>query len=236
MVWESSVDDKTLTFQLAGINNQNFIMRDTETGSWWQQVSGEAIQGTFKGKKLGEVYHDEVTFGVWKRENPNGRVLRPDATILSENKYESTNWEEEVGKMPVRINSNLEDVFEPRTIVLGVKINNSSKAYPLSALEKQTPILDSIGSTHIVLILADDKKSFRAFERNLDGRKLEFLRKPETKELFDAETGSVWDFSGKAVSGELAGKQLKKVFVLKDYWFDWKTYNPETKVYRLENR
>ncbi len=211
-------------------------MRDAETGSWWQQVSGEAIQGSFKGQKLTEVYHDEVSFGVWKPEHPTGRVLRPDEKLLAANKYESANWEDEVAKMPVRITAKIEETFEPRTLVVGIKINDKTKAYPFSALEKQSPIIDTIGGTDIVVLLAEDKKSVRAFERNIDGRKLEFLRKPDTNELVDAETGSVWDFSGKATNGELAGKQLKKVFVLKDYWFDWKTYNPNTLVYRLENR
>jgi hypothetical protein len=32
-VWTRQVDGITLTFRLAGINNQNFIMRDEETGS-----------------------------------------------------------------------------------------------------------------------------------------------------------------------------------------------------------
>ena len=27
-------------FVSPGINNQNFIMRDEQTGSWWQQVTG----------------------------------------------------------------------------------------------------------------------------------------------------------------------------------------------------
>ncbi len=212
-------------------------MRDAETGSWWQQVSGKAIQGAFKGQKLTEVYHDELTFGVWKREHPNGRVLKPDEKIRRENKYESANWETEVGKMPVRINNQqIEETFAPRTLIVGIKINDKSKAYPFSALEKQSPIIDSVGGTDILILLAEDRKSVRVFERKIDGRKLEFLRKPETNELVDAETGSVWDFSGKAIKGELAGKQLKKVFVLKDYWFDWKTYNPQTLVYQLGDR
>ncbi len=49
--------------------------------------------------------------------------------------------------------------------------------------------------------------------------------------LFDGETGSEWDFSGTARSGPLAGKQLEKVRALKEYWFDWKTYNPQTGLY-----
>jgi hypothetical protein len=211
-------------------------MRDSQTGSWWQQVSGEAIHGSYKGQKLVEVFHDEVTFGVWKREYPNGRVLRPDEKILAADKYEKATWEEEVGKMPVRINTKIEETFEPRTLIIGIKINDAAKAYPFSVLEKQSPIIDSVGGTDIFVLLDEDKKSVRAFERNVDGKKLEFLRKPESNELIDAETGSVWDFSGKAISGELAGKQLKKVFVLKDYWFDWKLYNPKTLVYNLGNR
>ena len=206
-------------------------MRDTQTGSWWQQISGEAIQGSFKGQKLVPVNFDEISFGIWKRENPNGRVLRPD-----NNKTESADWENQVGKMPVRINAKIEDTFEPRAIMIGIKIGETAKAYPFSALEKQSPIIDTVGGTNIVLLLADDKKSVRAFERTLEGRKLEFLRKTDTNELVDAETGSVWDFSGKAIKGELEGKQLIPVQIIKDYWFDWKTYNPNTLVYRLENR
>jgi hypothetical protein len=211
-------------------------MRDRQTGSWWQQVSGEAIQGSYKGKKLKDVFHDELTFGVWKQEHPNGRVLVPDEAILNSNKYESADWESQVDKMPVRISTQIDDSFEPRTLIAGLKVNNTAKAYPVSAIEKQSPILDIIDGKPIILLLAEDKKSIRAFERSVNGKTLEFLRKPETNELIDAETGSVWDFTGKAVSGELSGKQLTKVFVLKDYWFDWKIYNPSTLKYNLGNR
>jgi hypothetical protein len=78
----------------------------------------------------------------------------------------------------------------------------------------------------------------RAFERVVDGRKLEFFVKPNAAPLtlVDAETGSEWDFMGRAIGGALSGKQLKKVAVLNDYWFDWQTYNPKTLVYELGNR
>jgi Protein of unknown function (DUF3179) len=230
-VWQSVVNGQTLKFHLAGINNQNFIMRDEETGSWWQQISGEAIQGKLKGQRLENVAMDEVSFAVFKRENPNGRVLRPD-----ENKVESADWENEVGKMPVRISGDLDKTLEPRTLVVGVEAGGKSKAYPFSAIEKQSPILDTVGGKDIVIFLADDKKSVRAFERELDGKVLEFLVKPDTNEIVDAQTASVWDFSGIALSGELTGKQLKKITVLKDYWFDWKTYHADTQLYTLGSR
>lgn len=231
MVWQSVVNGQTLKFRLAGINNQNFIMRDEQTGSWWQQVSGEAIQGALKGQRLTAVDFDELSYGIWKRENPQGRVLRPEA-----GKIESADWETEVAKMPVRVSAIPDNALEPRALVVGVEINGKSKAYPFSAIEKQAPILDNVGGRDIVIILGEDKKSVRAFERELDGKTLEFFVKPDSGEIVDAETASVWDFSGKAVSGALAGKQLKKIAVLKDYWFDWKTYHPDTQLYRLGAR
>ena len=211
-------------------------MRDEETGSWWQQVSGEAIQGALKGAKLENVAMDELTFAVWKRENPNGRVLRPDAKILAANKYESADWESQVAKMPVRIGDKLDKTLEPRTLIVGVTVNNQSKAYPFSAVQKQSPILDSVGGSEIMILLGEDGKSVRTFERQIDGKTLEFFVKPDSSEIVDAETNSVWNFAGEAVSGELAGKQLKQVQVLKDYWFDWKNYNPETQLYALGSR
>jgi len=100
-VWESTVDGRVLHFHLAGINNQNFIMRDEETGSWWQQVSGKAIHGPLQGRQLKSVFHDEVSFEVWKREQPQGRVLKPDERIAASNQYDPADWEARVGRMRV---------------------------------------------------------------------------------------------------------------------------------------
>jgi len=232
-VWESEVDGKKLTFHLAGINNQNFIMRDDETGAWWQQVSGEAIHGPLKGKKLTQVYNDELTFALWKRENPQGRVLKPDDRVKQ--KYEAADWEEQYAKLRVVTPVDPNDKLSPRALIAGLAISGRSKAYPIPALEKQRLILDSIGVTPLFITLGDDNKSVRAFERTVDGRALEFFVKADTSpiQLTDAETATTWDFTGKAVSGPLAGKQLKKIVALKDYWFDWKIYHPDTKVYML---
>lgn len=118
---------------LAGINNQNFIMRDEETGSWWQQVTGEAIQGPLKGTKLKPVFHDELSFGVWKREQPAGRVLKPDLKVAS--KYEAENWGDEYARLPVVVPHKLGDKLKPRDLVLGIRINDASKAYPFADLQ-----------------------------------------------------------------------------------------------------
>ena len=213
-------------------------MRDEETGSWWQQVTGEAIQGPLKGQRLLPVFHDELTFGLWKREKPEGRVLRPNEQIAHAGKYVPANWEERMVKVPVATSVAIDKSLEPRTLVIGLTVNGVSKAYPLDALVKQSLILDNLGGVPIFIVLGDDKRSVRAFERSVDGRKLEFLLKPNTSTfaMVDAETGGEWDFTGKATGGQLSGRQLKEVSILNDYWFDWMTYNPKTLVYKLGDR
>ncbi|MBS1808929.1 MAG: DUF3179 domain-containing protein, partial [Acidobacteria bacterium] len=217
-MWESELDGKKLTFHLAGINNQNFIMRDEETGTWWQQVSGEAMHGPLKGRQLNGVFTDEVTFAVWKREHPNGRVLRPDERV-SKN-YEAANWEEEYEKLRVIVPVEANDKLKPRALLAGIVVNGKAVAYPMEVLRQQRLVINTIDTTPIFVALGDDNKSVRAFERTIDGRALEFFVKDN--QFVDAETGSTWDFSGKAISGALTGKELKKISVLKDYWFDWK--------------
>ena len=237
-MWESTVDGRVLHFHLAGINNQNFIMRDEETGTWWQQVSGKAIDGPLKGHQLKRVFHDEISFAIWKREAAQGRVLKPNDKITAINEYAPADWEARVGKMRVVDGSDVDKRLEPRTLVIGVTVAGKSKAYPFAALQKQSPIIDVIGSTPVVLVLGDDHRSVRAFDRTVDGRRLEFFQKMEqgsnaALQLVDVETNSTWNFEGRAIAGPLAGRELKKVFVLEDYWFDWRNYHPDTSIYNL---
>ncbi len=234
-MWEAKLEGQKLTFHLAGINNQNFIMRDEETGTWWQQVSGEALQGALKGRSLNGVFTDEITFAVWKREHPSGRVLRPDERVSQQ--YEAANWEEQYEKLRVVVPVEANDKLKPRALIAGIVVNGKAIAYPLEALQQQRLIINTIDTTPIFVVLGEDNKSVRAFDRRVDERTLEFFVKAPIGneatplQLIDVETGSTWDFSGKAFSGPMTGKQLSKIAVLKDYWFDWKLYHPATSVY-----
>ena len=231
-MWETEVNGRKLNFHLAGINNQNFIMRDEETGSWWQQVSGEAIQGSLKGARLKPVFHDELPFATWKREQSRGRVLRPDERVADS--YERADWEDHMVRAPVVTPSSPDDPLAPRELIIGIVLGQDSRAYPLAALKARSPVLDTLGGVPIVIVVGDDKKSVRAFETRVDDRPLEFFARTDGSalRLFDKETGSEWDFTGRAISGPLAGRNLSKIPVLADYWFDWKIYHEATGIYR----
>jgi len=287
-VWKRALDGKALHFYLAGINNQNFLMRDKETGTWWQQITGKAIFGPMKGAALELVPSDELTFGEWKAEVSNGKVLAPVGKFSKE--YDP-NWEPDVAKLPVVISFPGTEL-KSRDVVVGLTLNGASRAYPWEALAKHSPVVDQVNGTPLLAVVGPDGKSFRIFVSRIDGQDAEFFLKadpapvradnkvaspssaattqaaapgqngstdkPSTTStsatppsadqsstaqpaaaaavkpwvLLDTATASEWSFQGCAISGPSQGKCLDRVPALKDYWFDWRNYHPDTSVYK----
>jgi hypothetical protein len=232
-VWSSVVDGRRLTFRLAGINNQNFVMRDEQTGSWWQQVSGKAIEGPLKGRTLAPVPHDQLTFATWKSEQPQGRVLMQDKAIVDRDEYEAADWEDGMARYPVRVAVPPGGPIPPRTLIVGVSLKGKSKAWPHASVVSAGATVDQIADVPVLLVVAPDGRSVRAFDRRVKSQVLTFIRAGkdiQTSTLLDLETMTEWDFTGRAVTGTFAGEQLARVEILLDYWFDWKAYHPNTEV------
>jgi Protein of unknown function (DUF3179) len=224
-----------LHFHLAGINNQNFLMRDEETGSYWQQITGTAIAGPLKGSKLTLVSQDELSFGLWKEEQPNGTVLAPLARDAAN--YEQANWESEIAKLPTVIHAT-KGTLPDRETILGVTMDGAARAYPLSKLTEGSPVLlDDVGGKPIMLVLGPDGKSVRAFSRQMGANTLDFYGQglegtSEPWALLESTTLSEWNFDGCAVIGDMRGQCLTRIDILKDFWFDWQHYHPNSDFYR----
>lgn len=225
------MNGRILTFRLIGINNQNFLMEDLETRSWWQQVSGAAITGPLKGQHLDPVVQDEVTYGLWRREHPAGRVfaLNTDDDQIEED------WEYGVATLKTVVPAQAGDTADRRTVIIGVTADGQPKAYPQTLLRKSRAVMDRVGSTPVAVLMGADDNSARVFDRRVDDRELELLAKPGSSPavFVDAETGSEWDISGVAHSGPLAGRRLRRLPQLTDYWFDWQLYHPTSQLYRV---
>jgi hypothetical protein len=221
---------RALHFYLAGINNQNFLMRDRETGSWWQQITGKAIFGRLKGSVLELAPSDELSFGLWKQESPGGQVL---AAVRRDEKEYDSKWEAEVAKLPVVISFPGTEL-KSRDIVIGIELSGESRAYPLETIVKQSPIQDRVGGNPVLIVAGPDGKSVRAFVSRVHGSDFEFFRKSETSDflLVDSTSNGEWNFKGCAVSGPETGKCLQALPAIKDYWFNWRNYHSSTTIYR----
>lgn len=202
----------TLTFHLAGINNQNFLMKDEETGTYWQQVSGVGLSGPLAGQSLKLIHVDHLTYGQWKSEQVNGNVLKDVAADAAD--YAPKPWEEAIVKETRR---------EP---VIGVSAFGVERAYDEKQVWEEKLIADRLGSTPVIVVVGPDGKSIRIFEVEAGA---EFFRTGGTDFMIDNK-GVPWDFRG-CTSG---GRCLKPVDATQDYWFDWVNYHPNTTHYHAQ--
>lgn len=213
-----------LTFHLAGIHNQNFLMRDEETGSFWQQVSGRCIAGPLAGAQLGRVHSDELSLAQFVAESPQGSVLLGEAAFAGE--YEP-DWEQGVARLPSVVDTS-DSALGPRTLIAGVELGGQARAYLADELEREPLVLDELGGAPL-LLWSMGGRTLRVFDRRVDGGAL-LLAPAGTGRVRDADTGSIWDFRGCAIEGARAGTCMRVVPVLWDYWFDWRIYHPDTSV------
>jgi len=236
-------------------------MRDRETGSWWQQVTGRAISGELAGSTLELMPNDELTFALWRSEvqqaHEKGLVLAPVAGHSEKDgkKDYDKKWEEETAKYPVPLTFPKQGLKD-RDVVLGIHLGGQARAFPLDKVRAASPIQDKIAGVPVVLVTGPDGDSVRVFRSQWNGSDIELYqdtqkaasasdgkdtaekgtdgkgadeKNPEWH-LLDAQ-GNTWNFAGCATSGPAAGQCLEKINFLKDYWFDWKNYNPQTTVY-----
>jgi hypothetical protein len=219
-----------LTFHLAGINNQNFLMRDEETGTYWQQISGLAVSGPLAGEHLEIISADELTFKLWRTEQPAGTVLNDDPKFTFG--YAKKDWDVRMKKAPTVL-SYAGNGRQPRDLMLGIAAFGAARAFPYETVIKEKLIQDHIGNEPILLVVGPDGESVRVFRRKLSGASEapEFYRLEgaDAGMFMDSIRGAKWNFQGCTSTGEC----LERVDVIKDYWFDWRHYHADTTVFSL---
>ena len=232
-MWGRSVGGVTLTFHLAGINNQNFLMRDAETGTYWQQISGRAVSGPLAGKQLTLIPSDELTLALWKTEQPAGMVMKDVPAYVDG--YNAKDWDVKMKSTPTVLDFP-EHGLANRDLMLGVTAFGESRAFPYTRVLAEKLVADRVGSAEIILLVGPDNQSVRAFRAAIPAAAstadvpLEFFRTPDGM-MIDSQTGSRWNFKGCALDGKSAGVCLERIEAIKDYWFDWRQYHPGTTIY-----
>ncbi|MFQ5796803.1 MAG: DUF3179 domain-containing (seleno)protein [Candidatus Bipolaricaulia bacterium] len=112
--------------------------------------------------------------------------------------------------------------------VLGIRIDGNAKAYARKAFDDLSLMNDQVGNTPI-LVVKTPSNQVRFFVRRDAERTLEF--ELIDGRLIDTQTRSVWSFQGEALSGQLAGMQLKEISAIPSFWFAWVSFNPDTELF-----
>jgi hypothetical protein len=236
-VFRAEIDGKALTPDLAGLRGLNWVMKDRETGSLWQQGTGEAFEGPMKGKRLPMVSFLLTTWEEWRRLHPDTLALVPDPA--HQQGYRMMEQQHARGGLrgfrppetwgkKLRDDSRLPDWEQ----ILGIAAGNAHKAYPIDSIRRMSVINDRVGPTPVLLVHTAASDMVTAFSRSIRGRPLTFERIKASPNLIDKDTRSTWTAYGECTSGPLKGTKLERITPTPSFWFGWAQFFPDTEVFR----
>jgi hypothetical protein len=231
-VYSREIDGQEFTFGVSGKLIMNvLVMYDRQTNSLWAQLLGEAVEGPMEGTKLEFVSAIHTTWADWKAQHPDTLALVKGYSG-SRSGYGSYFNSGRAGVLGEFVDDNRLYVKE---FVIGVEGQGEPVAYPFSVLNDKPVVNDQVGDLSVLVVFSVETGAGAVFSRQLvDGRTLTFAAK-DGLILEDVETGSSWDgMRGLALEGTLAGTQLESVKSTASFWFGWKDWFPETRVYRIE--
>lgn len=238
----AEANGKPLHFDTKGVVGLNEVFKDRETGSLWQQSLSTATSGPLKGTHLGLYPFLLTQWGEWRKQHSDTLVLKPlpgyAERMPAENKFINQQWSAGISdSRPAPKGAIGHDTrLGPREIVLGLQVNHGEKAYPLSALRKQSVINDTIGGAPTVVIHQPASDTTTAFDSTLKGKVLKFkAADTEADRLVDLQTHSTWNAYGLCASGSLKGSQLKPLILEPEFWFAWSEFHPKTEVYSVSS-
>lgn len=169
IVFDPIVQDTRVEFGTSGkLWNSNLLMYDRKTNSLWSQVLGEAVLGEMTGNQLTILPSDQMKYGEWVKQNPQGQVLSKDtgvSRVYGQDPYGDYYFTPGVF-FPV---DNRDDRLKEKDFVLGIVIDGKAKAYDPRAVKKAGEIEELFSGKTIVAKYEEDIDATRIYEKNSDG-------------------------------------------------------------------
>ena len=238
-MYHRRVDGEVLDFgNTSALYENSLVMFDHQTGTYWIQVSGEAIVGELTGVKLDLVASVTMPWGEWKSLHPNTRVLSREQSVSGDYSYLQDvfrNYDAVInaGETSAPLNVDRVDrALRLADLVLTVRVDGREKVYPLSLIGDGA-VNDIVGTTPVVVFSRSTGPHGAVYSRIHDGQELTFMVSgPNSGEQFvDAETRSVWNLAGTSIAGPLAGAQLEILPGRRAFWFAISILLPDAELY-----
>jgi hypothetical protein len=235
-VYAREIAGRELTFGVSGKLIMNaLVMYDRQTDSLWSQFLGVAVRGDLKGQKLEPLAATLTEWASWRQTHPDTVVLDQGGekrdTYTS---YYRANSAGVIGR------TEDDDRLGLKEFVLGLQLDQFSRAYPYRTLNDEPVVNDRLGETDLVVVFDREAGSGLIFDRLVDGRALTFeaatdpntTADPALPNMRDSETGTLWSgVTGEAIEGPLAGQQLRVLPSFQVFWFAWADFHVGADIY-----
>lgn len=239
-IYLSSIEGKQETFRLVGMDQFNAMFEDETTGSWWQQATGICVKGSQKGKKMDELYSQQMSLGEWVKQNPETKILQNDNTF---DPLYAELEEYDEGTMKSSLEGRDNRSWKPKSWVIGIVLpNGNSIAVDWNDLQK----LKCIQASGFIAVMLHDKTNYFVYGTQLDdgfpesnqnsqpaNKPLAFNYNADMQQLIEVETGSIFNYDGVCIEGSMKGKRLKTIPAYQEFWHSWQTFHPETLQHKL---
>jgi hypothetical protein len=246
VTFERTIDGMETTFGTSGsLYASALVMYDRATESLWTHLDGRAIAGELAGIRLEPVPSPLLSWADFKAAYPDGQVLSRETGFnrnYGQNPYFGY---DNPDTEPFLFLGTPDDRARAKQRVVGVEVEGASTGFALEAVSggEARATMASVGDTDIAIFwkagqntalegadTADgrDVGSVAVFIPAVDGQPLTFAADGDA--FVDAETGSTWDITGRAIAGELEGSDLEQLHHLDTFWFAWSTYQPGTEL------
>ena len=240
MVFDRRMGNEVLDFGVSGrLIFSNMIMYDRPSETWWIQATGAAIAGKYTGHRLRLVPSSMLAWRDVKEAFPEAEVLSRVTGYTRDygrNPYQG--YDRSAQPFLYRGPDRTERGENPMERVLTVYHGETARAVPYSELFEHGVLNVELEGLDIAVFskrgtasaldssrIPDgrDVGSAAAYYAQAAGQNLSFTTHREG--FRDNETGSLWDITGRALSGPLAGTALEPAPAVEHFLFSYRAFH-----------
>lgn len=170
-------DGEAIAFGNTGaLYNNNMVMYDRATNSFWAQMGLGSIAGSRVGERLKVLPVMQTTWATWKALYPNTKVLAEDTGYR---RFYRTDYYID---SEYTINRNIgfpqaapiDTRYHPKAMVLGIVGEMSTRAYVHEKMAQREVVNDVFEGRQVLVVYDREAVLARAFDRVVDGQVLTF--------------------------------------------------------------
>lgn len=199
-------------------------------GTLWSALTGVAIEGPKKGRRLERVPSMTTTWEHWL-------MLHPESTaydLFDGQTYAITAIPTTLAPEAKQSMGTVDARLGAMAAVHGVEVGEARMAFPLDEKKERDAFNAMVGNEPVAVLAYGLTRSSIAFSRKLGDKTLTFYAdeiSPETAPFKDKETGTRWTLAGRGIDGPLRGQELTWIPSLQCRWYAWVAENPKTDLF-----
>ncbi|MFB6300211.1 MAG: DUF3179 domain-containing protein [Halobacteriales archaeon] len=209
------------TFGTSGrLLNNNLVMYDRDTDTWYSQILATGVKGELTGNSLQEFRVIWTTWGKWKAAHPDTKVLSKDtgyARDYNSDPYGSYNprrghYADGSTMFPPLVE---DDRHHPKDIFMGTRSRDGAIAFKKPTVRKQGLVTGSVGDVQYLAVHDDTFDTVYVY-RNPD------------EQSFSITDNEVTGPDGQTHAPD--NLPLERVYSFDAMWFSWIGLYPESVV------